>query len=319
MFKSRLVVCAVALALAGGCSKKNKDAENDDRQSNVEGAAGAAFVEQFERGSVAWNVKANGQVLARIEDDGGKDISKDVKGSIAWTEGNDTRTANLEWDNDVKALVAKGPPLEQDLTELRYTLISEGEPVAGALHVPANGTAELNADANVAAKVSVEGAVPPHGGVIQVVGDDRLEIVADDDSDEVRVYLLDASWQPVAIVDRKITIAVGGPKPEVVVFTPAPGGVYFVGHWHVVGEPPRLTVCVKRPKLVRVAIVGWHPGVKIHVGGGPKVKVKVKGGVVFGPKVDVKVNGGGPKVMVNGGGGPAMVKVNPKGKVKIKL
>jgi hypothetical protein len=105
------------------------------------------------------------------------------------------------------------------------------------------------------------------------------------------------------------------------VLTPAPDGVYFIGHWRVVGDPPRLTVCVKRPGRVRVAIVGWHPGVKIHVGGGPKVKVKVKGGVVFGgPKVDVKVNGGGPKVMVKGGGGgPAMVKVNPKGKVKIKL
>ncbi len=320
MFKVRAWFSILSLSLCAasiGCSKKDKQSD-EGREGSLEKAASASFVEQFERGSVAWNVNANGQVLARIQDDGGKDISKDVQGTISWSEGNDTRTAPLEWDTKQEALVAKGPALQADLTEIRYTLISEGEPVAGALHVPAEGTAELNADAEASAKISVEGAVPPHGGVIQVVGDDRLEIVADDDSDEVRVYLLDATWKPVVVGSAKITIAVGGAAPEVIVLTPAPDGVFFVGHWHVVGDPPRLTLCVKRPGRVRVAIVGWHPGVKIHVGGGPKVKVKVKGGVVFGgPKIDVK--GGGPKVMVKGGGGPAMVKVNPKGKVKIKF
>lgn len=321
MFKARVLVSIVALALcAPGCSKKNdKETAEEGRESSFEKAASASLVEQFERGSVAWNVSANGQVLARVQDDGGKDITKDVKGTIAWSEGDDTRTAPLEWDSKHEALVAKGPALQTDLTEIRYTLISEGEPVAGALHVPSDGSAAISADANASAKISVEGAVAPHGGVTQVVGEDRLEIVADDDSDEVRVYLLDPTWKPVAVGSAKITIAIGGPKPEVVVLTPSPDGVFFVGHWHVVGEPPRLTVCVKRPGRVRVAIVGWHPGVKLHVGGGPKVKVKVKSAVVFGPNVNVKVNGGGPKVMVKGGGGPAMVKVNPKGKVKVKF
>jgi hypothetical protein len=318
MFKARGLVSALALAVCGvssfGCSEKEKGTD-EGREVALQNAAAASFVEQFERGSVAWNVNANGQVLARIQDDSGKDISKDVKGTIAWSEGNDTRTAPLEWDAEHGALGAKGPALQTDLTELRYTLITDGEPVSGALHVPAAGTAELNADAEASTKISVAGAVAPHGGVIQVVGDDRLEIVADDDSDEVRVYLLDPTWKPVVGGGANITIAVGGAKPEVVVLTPSADGVFFVGRWHVVGEPPRLTVCVKRPGRVRVAIVGWHPGAKIHVGGGPKVKVKVKGGVVFGgPKVDVKVKGGGP----------AMVKIDvkdhgPKGKAKIKF
>jgi hypothetical protein len=111
---------------------------------------------------------------------------------------------------------------------------------------------------------------------VQVVGDDRVEIVADKDSDEIRVYVLDAGGKPVAPGDRKITLAVNGDSNEVVVLTPSSDGVYLVGNWKTKTDPSRITVSVRRGSTVHVAIVGWHPGAKLMVVGGPKWNVHVK-------------------------------------------
>jgi hypothetical protein len=120
------------------------------------------------------------------------------------------------------------------------------------------------------------------------------------------VYLLDASWKPIVVGDRKITLAIGGAKPQVIVLVPGESSAYLVGHWRVVGQPPRVTVMIKRPGVTHVAIVGWHPGAKIVMVGGPRVKVKVKG---------VHWNGsGGPPTMVK-----IDVKEHAKGKGKFKM
>lgn len=312
-----LVTC-LAFSLSfplAGCGKKKESArESAAEEGHV---ASSSLVEVFERGSIAWNVDENGKVLAFVHDESGGDASKKAKGTIEWTEEGQTRSAKLEFDAKADALVAAGPPPKDDLNEIRYALVYEDEPVKGTLHLPRAGTAAITAEAEASAKIDVSAAVPPHGGVVQVVGEDRVEIVADDDTDEVRVYLLDASWQPVVVVDRTITIAVGGASPEVIVLTSAEGGAYFVGHWHVVGQPPRVTVMVKHAGKSHVAIVGWRPGVKLAVDGGPKVKVKVKA-VAWGPGVHVKTGPAMVKVKA-GKGGPSMVKVNPNGKVKVKI
>lgn len=299
---------AFVAVLAVGCKKKSSDPSTKESSSQ---GAGASMVELFERGSVAWNVESSGQVLAHIHHNDDGDITEKSKGTIEWTENGETKSAALKFDSDRQALVAQGPALEADLTEIRYTLVTNDEPVSGALHVPAEGSESLMASVNASAKVSVEGVAAPHGGVVQVVGEERIEIVGDDDSDEVRVYVYDASWKPIVVGGRKITVAIGGSKPEVVVLAPGPDLYYCVGTWHVVGEPPRVTVVIKNGGKTHVAIVGYKPGIKMKVAGGPKVHVKVKG------------KGFGPGVKVNGGG-PAMVKIDikdkgPKGKVKIKF
>lgn len=313
MNSTRWAALALMLALSLGCGKNKDEGSRGEvpSEKSEKSAAAASLVEVFERGSVAWNVDASGQVLARVQHTDDGDISKDSKGTIEWTEAGEVKSAALKYDSDKAALVAQGPALQADLTEIRYTLVTQGEPVSGALHVPADGSGAIVADTKASAKVSVEGVAAPHGGVIQVVGEDRMEIVADDDSDEVRVYLYDASWKPVVFVDHKITIAVGGAKPEVIVLAPGPGSLYFVGAWHVVGEPSRVTICVKRAGKSHVAIVGYRPGVKLVVAGGPKVKVKVKG-VGWGPSVKVK-GSGGPVVKID------IKEHGPKGKLKVKF
>lgn len=327
------LVLSLAFAVAG-CGKKKEETTGEEKAAPAAtAAASSSIVEVYERGQIAWNVDTNGQLLARVQDDSGTNTSKKASGTIEWNEGETVRSAKLSFDEKAEALVAQGPVPKDDLTEIRYSLVYDGEPVIGSLHVPQAGTAALSAEAEAAAKIDVSAAVPPHGGVIQVVGEDRVEIVADDDSDEVRVYVLDASWKPIVVGDRKITIAIGGAKPQVVVLTAGEGGAYFVGHWTIVGEPPRLTVMIKRPGATHVAIVGFHPGAKLHVAGGPKVKVKVKG-VAWGPKADVKVVGAapaaivkvnGPKVKVDGPKADVKVnagadaKIDGKGKVKLKF
>lgn len=298
---------------APACSKKEPAEDENTARSGGEGtAAKGDLIETHAHGSIAWTVEPDGRVIARLRDQSDEDVGASTKGSIAWTEGSEDRRARFAWDDSEHALVAKGPAPTAAITEVRYELAPAGEPVTGTLHVPTGGTAAL-VEGSAGATAAVE--TGPHGGVIQIVGDDRVEIVADEDSDEVRVYLLDHSGQVVVAGDRTITLAIGGAAPEVIVLVPVEGGAWFHGKWKVVGQPPRLTIVVKRAGKVRVAIVGWHPGVKLVAAGGPKVKVKVKG-PKWGPahaKVDVK-----------SGGGPGMVKIDikdkgPKGKIKVKF
>src|SRR5258708_831474 len=81
-------------------------------------------------------------------------------------------------------------------------------PWARTLHLPPGGTAELVAGAKAAAQVNVDAKAGPHGGVIQVVGNERFEVVANESTGEARVYLLDPDLKVVAIGDRKITLGV---------------------------------------------------------------------------------------------------------------
>jgi hypothetical protein len=244
-------------------------------------------------------VNADGQVLARVHDKAGSNITKDVKGNIEWTANGKVQTAPLVYDATRASLIAIGPPLEQDLTELRYNFVADTQPVVGVLHVPMHGTSVIAVDTEAAAKVELSAHVGPHGGPIQIVGEDRVEIVAEPNTPHVRIYVLDANLQPVVIGKRRVTIAVGGPRPEVVVFAPGPEAMFFTGSWHVVAEPPRLTVAVYDPIVgVHVGVVGMLPGVPLLVGGGPVLAVGLPPplpfrvpGVSFGVGVSISVQG----------------------------
>jgi hypothetical protein len=292
-------ISCVSLALIGagsfGCKKDKERA----REAEVEKAVGASLIERFDRGSVAWNVTEDGQVLAHVHNKAGTDISKDVKGNIEWTANGKVQTAPLAYDASHESLVAVGPPLDQDLTEVRYNFVADTQPVVGALHVPMHGTSVIAVDTEAAAKVELSARVGPHGGPIQVVGEDRIEIVAEPNTAHVRIYVLDGDLQPVVIGKRRVTIAVGGPRPEVVVFAPGPDAMFFTGSWHVVAEPPRLTVAVHDPIIgLHVGVVGMLPGVPLLVGGGPVLAIGLPPplpfrvqGVVFGPGVSISIGG----------------------------
>ncbi len=306
--------------LLSACGKS--DHAEDDKPKRTSGKSGTespqplgdeALVEGYDDASIAWIVTSEGQVTAQVRNKDGQPVTEKVEGTLRWKSASGDKTASLVSDPKKGVLTAQGPRLEADLTAVDYTLTKDGQPMSGTLHLPPGGTAAVVEDGRTAASITVAAdAKGPHGGTIQVVGDDRVEVVSDDAGDEVRVYLLDEKLEPVEVGERTVTIAVVSEKgPEVIVLTPVEGRVYFVGKWKVVGDPARVTIVVRRAGKVGVAVVGWRPGLVLRVGkGAPRVKIKVKG---WGPTVDVKIKG------KEGPGGLKIDIKEHKGKTKLKI
>lgn len=266
------IVLVAALAACSKTAPKDGDpvATTSAKESSKSDSK-SALIEAFGSGSIAWTVDDSGKIRAEIRDKDNANVSKSASGTADWDGGN----AKLVYDDDAKALVGNGPALKADITPIKYSITGGPEPMSGTLQVPTGGTNALVADAKPDS-ADAGNATGPNGGVVQVVGDDRIEIVADKDSDEIRVYVLDAGGKPVAPGDRKITLAVNGDSNEVIVLTPSSDNVYLTGNWKAKMDPSRITVCVRRGATVHVAIVGWHPGAKLLVVNPPHFNVHVK-------------------------------------------
>jgi hypothetical protein len=251
--KTTLVVSALALGsgIVAGCSKSSTEGALSDS---------AAFVETSNVASIAWNIGPDGRVHATVKTPDGRPVTENVSGTMEWKAGTSPTTVVLSPDKPSGALVATGPKLDADLTEVDYTVNVQGSPMSGTLFLPRGGTSELAAPANTNPPVAIpDGKKGPHGGPVEVVGTDRLEVVASRKG-EVRAYVLDPNLQPVAVGPRTIRLGVGGPSPELVALSPAPSGLYLVGHWRVSGAPARITIEERDGDQVFVVVVGYRPG-----------------------------------------------------------
>jgi hypothetical protein len=316
---SKLVVYGVVLGVALGagvalgCSRSPAEGTLNEA---------TAFVESSSVASIAWSVDPNGRVRAAVKAPDGELLKENVSGSMEWRGGTAPKTVALAQDKQSGVLVAAGPKLDADLTQVDYTVSVRGAPMSGTLFLPRGGTSELAGSAAAPPPVVVpEGKKGPHGGPIEVAGKDRLEIVASRKG-EVRVYVLDANLQAVPVGARTIQLGVGGASPEVVVLSPAPSGLYLVGHWKVRGEPARITLEERDGDEVVVVIVGHKPGaIVVATGAAEPPPVTVVIVEEFEPRHedvdeddedddDHRGHGKGVKVNVNGGkGGKWKVKV----------
>lgn len=292
-----LASLSLLLVALAGCGEKKTDAEvtvkgevaaNNEAKAGAEATVGAeatlpeaeTVVEEHDGGSVAWNIGADGNVKALVKGPENKPIRENVSAALVWKAGGEPKEVPLTLDAKTGLFVAAGPKLEADLTELDYTVTVSGKPWKGALHVPVGGTASLVAGAKAAAEIKVpEGKLGPHGGVIQVVGPDRVELVADEVSGEVRAYVLDADFNATAVGERQISLGVVADAPTMVVLAPAEAGAYFVGKWALAADPLKLTIAVRNAGETRCALVGYRPGARVVVGASaPRIKVRVKTG-----------------------------------------
>jgi hypothetical protein len=286
-----LASLSLLLVALAACAEKKTDAEvtvKGEAAANTEATAGAeatlaeaeTIVEEHDGGSVAWNIGADGRVKALVKGPESKPIRDDVSASMVWRAGGETKEVPLALDAKTGLFVAAGPRLEADLTEFDYTVTVSGKPWKGVLHVPVGGTAALVAGAKAAAEITVpEGKLGPHGGVIQVVGKDRVELVADEVSGEVRAYVLDADFNAVAVGDRQISLGVVADAPVLIALAPAEAGAYFVGKWALAADPLKLTIAMKSAGQTSCALVGYRPGARVVVGArAPRIKVRVKTG-----------------------------------------
>jgi hypothetical protein len=272
LYRSGFVVLTVAAAVVlPACSKK--DAPSDVAITAESAAADDSITEQYEPATVSWVVAPEGKLKARFKAPDGAALGTSVTGSVTVkpVQANAKPvTAKLVYDTEAGVHTAEFPALDADLTEVSYDVSVKGKPVKGALHVPRGGTRELVASAKVSAGVKIpEGKKGPNGGVIQVVGDDVIEIVADVKSGESRVYVLDDDFKPIPVGKRKVKIAVVGNAPEAVELQAEPKGLYFTGKLTVVKtNPQKLTVVFygeQSPEPI-VVLCGYNPGVVFVVG-----------------------------------------------------
>jgi hypothetical protein len=270
---------AVAASLAvTGCRKAPADPPPAAEPEST-------VTEQSDNGSISWNVETDGRVRAEVKDKDGRRITKGITGTMTWPG---------EWTDDYAEvsldangyLVAQGPALKDDLTEIDYTLVIDGKPWAGVLHVPRGGTRALDEDAKVAVDVPA-GKTGPNGGTIQYIHGEPVELVADKDTGEVRIYVLGPDFKVVEEPgERSFRIGYVAEVPETVVLVREPGMPYYVGRWRARMDPFRVTVAMTVGVETHCAIVGWRFGAPLAWSAGWSY------GVGFGVGVGVGVGFG---------------------------
>jgi hypothetical protein len=271
LFHSALVTLSLAsFACLPACSKKEEDKGAEVTAESI--SADDTITEQHDAASVTWLVQPDGQVKAKIMAPGGEPLDKDVTGKLIVqpnTEGAKPVTADLQFDAKAGLYTAVIPKLESDMTPVSYELGVKGKPVKGALYLPKGGTKELVLTAKATEEVKIpKDKKGPNGGILQVAGDDMLEIVANEKTGETRVYVLDDDYKPIPIGKRKVQLGVVGEVPETVYLNPEPKGLFFTGKLKGKVHPHKVTVMLypeNHPEPV-VVLCGWHPGTVIVVG-----------------------------------------------------
>jgi hypothetical protein len=181
-------LACVSLALATGCNRnKGEDGSTTPQAAD---ALGTAFVEERDEGKLEWSVEPEGQVRVNVTPKEG--AAPALSGALLLDGESHPMTA------EGSALTAVIPKLTAQLTTISYSLKVGETTWDGALHVPPGGTKDLLAVPSVTVP---EGTKGPHGGAVDVVGDQRVEVVLDEKSGEVRVYLLDEKLQPIPVGD----------------------------------------------------------------------------------------------------------------------
>ena len=329
-----ILAAVVAVSVLGACHKASALTADAIEHST------ASIAQQNAKGTSTWIVGPDGAVSGVLKTPDGKPVigKGKVTGTVTFSppDGSPT-TVPATFDATTGVLTATGPKLDADLTPVSYQLEVDGQPWTGTLGVPRGGTVDLVETGKLQASIP-DGKVGPNGGIIQVIGPDRVEIVGNKSSGEVRAYVLDDDYKVIDPGDRKITVALEGPDPEVIVLAPQPSVKFVVGKVKTRVDPVHVTVAVNVHGATHACLVGWHPGVavvygptvtpvhfyaveewpedvEIHGHGHGHGHVVVSGpGVVVGPSVVVGAPGvvvvgapgvvvGAPGVVVVGGGG----------------
>jgi hypothetical protein len=256
------VGCVAIALLASSCHKELTAAAIEQSPD--------AIPERGPSGTSTWIVRPDGTVSATLKTADGAPVAQPVTGQIAFAPpSGPPTTVPVQYDPKTGVLTAKGPKLEADITPVSYTLSVGGAPWSGSIDVPQGGTQDLVESGSLQGPPPPPGAVAavgPNGGVVQVVGPDRIELVANKHTGDVRAYVLDADNHPVDPGDRKITVAIQGEQPEVLLLAPEPHAHFFVGHMRARVNPPYVTVAVNARGRTHACLVGWVPGSVVVVG-----------------------------------------------------
>jgi hypothetical protein len=238
-----------------------------------------AVVEGFDEGSAAFAFASDGPVKVAVADASGKPITPtDRKATLTYTipETGKTVEVPLQPDSDKHYLVANGPELSSVVTPVKYQIDGGARPWTGVLQLPAGGTKALNASAQLAATAHATPIVGPHGGRIERIGKDDVELLMDKDSGEVRAWII-VDGKAIDPVDRKFAVVIDDRRLEL----RADANASFYAHvstdfglqlgaiHKVSGE---LTFGVGASATVSTVLFGLRPNVYVYA---PRVVVDV--------------------------------------------
>ena len=251
--------CTLALATFTCSCKKDLTAESVEKSPD-------AIAEQGPSGTSTWIVQPDGAVKATLKTPDGAHVVGPVTGQIAFaTPDGPPTSVPVVYDAKNGVLTAAGPQLDADITPVSYTLTVDGRPWNGSIDVPRGGTHDL-VDTGKLQATTAPSTVGPNGGVVRVVGRDRIELVAHKHSGEIRAYVLDEDNHPIDPGDRKITVSIEGERPEVLVLVPEPHAHFVVAHLRARVDPAYVTVAVNVHGTSHACLVGWVPGSVVVVG-----------------------------------------------------
>lgn len=196
------MMCFLMASAMSGCNcSKSGDGQASETSAANAGEAdmpSRGLIEEHEDGKIEWIVRPDGKVRALVTTTDGKPIAPPNIGGSLTVAG---KKVDLEAQGE--ALGASIPKLGAELTDIAYSLTVRGKEWKGMIQVPSGGTEDLITEPSV--KVA-EGTRGPNGGVVDVVGDQRVELVMDEESGEVRVYLLDEKLNVIPVGDAEVTV-----------------------------------------------------------------------------------------------------------------
>lgn len=287
-----------------------------------------AIVEASEDGSSAFVVDPEGRVTAALAGPDGKPTTdRTVKLNFVNDGATAPRDVLLIPDSERRYLTGHGPTLDADITPVSYEITGGPKPIRGVLHIPRGGTKALVTSSAVVAAAHVAPVLGPHGGRIERVGDDDVELLIDPDSGEARAWVI-VDGKVVPPNDREVGLYLDG---RYVDCWPDQNDSFYVKldarfevralhkvslalttheHVHAVvwGFRPHVAVYIARP-AIDVRVVGWTTTEKVKWDKNPNepglgwAKGKEKHHASAGVSVSVGVSAGGHHEEHGGGKG----------------
>jgi hypothetical protein len=108
---------------------------------------------------------------------------------------------------------------------VKYEITGGPRPWTGIIQLPVGGTKSLNATAKAASAAYVLPIVGPHGGRIEHIGKDDVELLMDKDSGEVRAWII-VDGKAVDPGDRKFAVVIDDKRIDL----KADANASFYGH-----------------------------------------------------------------------------------------
>ncbi len=225
----------------------------------------AAIVEGFDDGSAAFAVAPDGPVKIALADTTGAPIP-DRGATLTYEipETGKSLEVPLHVDPTTHYLIATGPELASVITPVHYEIKGGSRVWVGVLQLPAGGTKALNDSATAAAAVHATPIVGPHGGRIERIGNDDVELLVDKDAADVHAWII-VDGKAIAPEDRTIVTMLDDRRVEL---TADASGTFYakvsVDAGFSLAAVHKVTCVLTRAKSVWFVEYGFRPHVYVY-------------------------------------------------------